>query len=53
LEVIRTQIKLLGTQFSVRFIIQLLQGISIFFFILILLNKFDNFQQLNLKIIVI
>ena len=52
LEVIRTQIKLLRTRFSQRLIIQLLQDISINFFLLILLIKFDNFHRLNLQIIV-
>ena len=52
LEVIRTQIKLLGTRFSERLIIQLLSDISINFFHTNLLIKFDNFQRLNLQIIV-
>ena len=43
LEVIRTQIKLLGTRFSERFIIQLLQDISIIFFLINFIHQFWKF----------
>ena len=54
LEVIRTQIELLGTRFSERFIIQLLQDISINFVLITFIDqiwqfpttKFTNYRKL-------